>query len=430
MALGLILTWAGVGASVPITFQLDWRANARFAGLFVAQAKGWFRDAGLDVEFVASDSTSNSVARVLSGVNWIGCSESGLLLQAAAAGAPVKAFGAMLQGSPWALLSLPGGGLTNFASLKGRRIGLHPGARPVFQFAIQTEGFATEDFKVTEREGDLIGPLLQGQFDAVEGSLFEEAVRVQAPPSARSSPAADHGVRQLARLGEWDSGASLDVLPLCEHGYVAYSEAYFCNEGFWNNHRGALRTFLSVARRGWLDAAFDPEAAARTVVARFAPGMDEGYVHRSLERVIDFAVREGGLDGLGAMQRSTWQAAIDGLRRQGSVMGLPDLDRMLDEGMALRPPWTDHELGASSAYQERDGRFPLPMQPARLTRRRGRLWVAVAEDGRPVRAVVATPTAEASADREASAWVMAHWRWPSGPARRYLVPLPLAAKAI
>ncbi|MEM7489687.1 MAG: ABC transporter substrate-binding protein [Pseudomonadota bacterium] len=37
-------------AATALSFQCDWKANAQFAGLFLAKAEGLYADAGLDVE--------------------------------------------------------------------------------------------------------------------------------------------------------------------------------------------------------------------------------------------------------------------------------------------------------------------------------------------------------------------------------------------
>jgi len=44
----LIAPWA-VTAAEKVTIQLKWSPQAQFAGYYVAQAKGYYKDAGLDV---------------------------------------------------------------------------------------------------------------------------------------------------------------------------------------------------------------------------------------------------------------------------------------------------------------------------------------------------------------------------------------------
>ena len=44
--------YAADGENEKITFCLDWTPNTNHTGLYVAQAKGYYEEAGLDVEIV------------------------------------------------------------------------------------------------------------------------------------------------------------------------------------------------------------------------------------------------------------------------------------------------------------------------------------------------------------------------------------------
>ena len=55
VAVGLIV--AACGEDEPdeptsVTFMLDWTPNTNHAGVYIAKAKGWYEEAGLDVEIV------------------------------------------------------------------------------------------------------------------------------------------------------------------------------------------------------------------------------------------------------------------------------------------------------------------------------------------------------------------------------------------
>jgi hypothetical protein len=113
---------------IPVTMQLDWKPNVQFAGLVVALEKGYYRDAGLDVRLRPVDSGMKVVEAVEAGTNWLGCSESGVLLGARARGARIKAVGTMLQGSPFCLMSPKAKGIRKPADLAGRTLGVHPDA--------------------------------------------------------------------------------------------------------------------------------------------------------------------------------------------------------------------------------------------------------------------------------------------------------------
>ena len=73
------------------------------------------------------------------------------------------------------------------------------------------------------------------------------------------------------------------------------------------------------------------------------------------------------------------------------------------------------------------GRFPEPSYPAsaRASRTQGtvRLLITVEESGLPSSVDVTSSSGSAALDGAASDHIRRRWRWPSGPTRRYIVPI-------
>ncbi|MEO0054669.1 MAG: hypothetical protein RLZZ50_616, partial [Verrucomicrobiota bacterium] len=63
---------SGAPAVTKITVQLDWFPEPEHGGLFQAQAKGWFREAGLDVTLVPGGPNALVNQRVGTGQAQIG----------------------------------------------------------------------------------------------------------------------------------------------------------------------------------------------------------------------------------------------------------------------------------------------------------------------------------------------------------------------
>ena len=86
---------------VAVTFQLDWKPTAQFAGLLLARERGWYREAGIELTLRPIPKDEGVVSNVVHHPRWIGSSESGVLLQARSSGMPIRAIGTMLQGPDW-----------------------------------------------------------------------------------------------------------------------------------------------------------------------------------------------------------------------------------------------------------------------------------------------------------------------------------------
>ena len=60
----LLLTAAYARAQERLVFTPQWTAQAQFAGYYVAQEKGFYKDAGIDVEIVHPTATLSAMNRI------------------------------------------------------------------------------------------------------------------------------------------------------------------------------------------------------------------------------------------------------------------------------------------------------------------------------------------------------------------------------
>ena len=100
----LVFSFAGCGSTTSkkevdtITVVLDWTPNTNHTGIFVAQAKGYFKEAGLNVE-VVQPPEDGAVSLVASGKAQFGVSFQDSLAPAfvGKAAMPVTAVAAVIQ---------------------------------------------------------------------------------------------------------------------------------------------------------------------------------------------------------------------------------------------------------------------------------------------------------------------------------------------
>src|SRR5580692_3578756 len=174
--LGLsFLLAGGAKAGTPITLQLDWKANAQFAGPLVAKEEGWYQEAGLDVTIRPAEQNRDQVAEVANQPGWIGVGEADVLLVARSKGQPIKAFAAMFQTTPLVLMTLKSSGLKTFTDLRGKRIGLHSDSQKAIDVLLSFNHMARAEVTIVEVPYNL-DLLLQGRVDAMQGYSVDEAV--------------------------------------------------------------------------------------------------------------------------------------------------------------------------------------------------------------------------------------------------------------
>ena len=142
LALAATFGTAGAQALTPIKFQLDWRFEGPAALFLTPVAKGYFKDAKLDVTVDAGNGSGGAVTRVASGTYDIGFADMAALMEFHANNpdAPNKPVAIMVvyNNTPASVMALKKTGIKTPADLAGKKMGapvFDAGRRafPIFQ---------------------------------------------------------------------------------------------------------------------------------------------------------------------------------------------------------------------------------------------------------------------------------------------------------
>lgn len=181
-----------------LTVLLDWFVNPDHAPLFVAQEKGYFRDAGLDVEFVPPSDPSDPPKLVAAGRGDIAISYQPELHLQAAAGLPLTRIGTLVATPLNTVIALADGPVRTLADLKGRKVGFSVTGfeDAVLGTMLENAGLARDDVELVNVNFALSAALLSGQVDAVIGGYrnFElNQMEIEGHPGRAFYPE-EHGV--------------------------------------------------------------------------------------------------------------------------------------------------------------------------------------------------------------------------------------------
>lgn len=123
LIVALLAGCAGRPAAGPakVTLMLDWTPNTNHTGFFVAQAKGWYKEQGLEVEIVQPGQGGTPVPLVAAGKADFGISFQEEVTNARATDVPVVSIGAIVQHNTSVLVSLKDKGITHPKDLEGKK---------------------------------------------------------------------------------------------------------------------------------------------------------------------------------------------------------------------------------------------------------------------------------------------------------------------
>jgi len=247
--------------TTPVKFQLDWRFEGPAALFLVPAAKGYFKDAKLDVTIDAGNGSGGTVTRVASGTYDMGFADLAALMEFHANNpdAPNKPVAVMMvyNNTPAAVMALKKSGIKTPADLSGKKLGA-----PVFDagrraFPIFAKANSVSNVQWTAMDPPLRETMLaRGDIDAITGFTFTSLLNLEA-----------RGVK----------AEDVVVLPYPDYGVKLYGNVIIASPKMIKDNPAAVKAFLSAFTKGVKDVIAKPEAAIDTVKAR------DGIINTALE---------------------------------------------------------------------------------------------------------------------------------------------------
>lgn len=261
-ALALVLPAAAFAADAKpltkITVQLDWVAEPEHGGFYQAQARGFFRDEGLDVTLVPGGPNAFVLPRVATGQSDIGQADSTNTLLQQAEGLPIVQFAAVFQDDPSGLLVNAGSSVHTFEDLQGKTII----ARPEWAF-----------LKFLQEKYGLNVSVVPQNFSVAAFMGNKEAIQ-QGYSIAEPYHIVKAGGQMPRFLSTWDAG------------FRAYA-VLITNRKFAREHPAALKAFVRAYIRGWQDyIAGDPTPAHEALKKANSNNTDD-FMAFSRKMIID-----------------------------------------------------------------------------------------------------------------------------------------------
>ena len=248
-ALTLLLAACGAGGgeaaeSEPIRVALDWTPNTNHTGLFVAQQEGWFREAGLDVQFLPYNNTSPDTL-VSSGAAEFGISFQDSFTFSKAAGAEITSVMAVLQ--HWATqiaVRADRADITSPRDLDGKTYGGFGAAyeEPKMRAVIRQDGGAGT-FQTVVLGTAAYEALYAGEVDFTEPFVAWEGIEAEL------------------------RGQPLKTFSYTDYGFPdAYNVLLIGNTPWLQANPELAARFVQAAQRGYQLAADDPARAAQLLM--------------------------------------------------------------------------------------------------------------------------------------------------------------------
>jgi NitT/TauT family transport system substrate-binding protein len=260
VALGMALLVTGCGSEsgadeeaggglFKIRLQMDWYAQPEQGGFYQALAKGFYEEAGLDVEILEAGPNTPFFNIVGRGEKAnLGIVRLDMMAQANQKGLPIKTVGVFMEHSPVSVMVPEDSPIQGFEDLDGKRY-MGAIAAPYIPWLKHHFGI---DFDLVPHNWST------AQFQA--GQLDAQQCYVTSEPY------------YLAQ-----KGINVRVFLVADSGFDPFRVVY-ANETFIQEHPDKIRAFLEATWRGWRDYFASDPAPAHAMIAERNPSMTEDFM--------------------------------------------------------------------------------------------------------------------------------------------------------
>ncbi len=279
-------------APFKITVQLDWVAEPEHGGFYQAQARGFFAEAGLEVELIPGGPNAFVMQKIATGQADIGQADSTNTLLAIAQGLPVIQVGAVFQNDPSVLMLHAENPITRFEELNGKTIM----ARPEWAFLPYLKKKYGIEFQLIPFNFSVANFIANPDF-IQQGYYIAEPYFIT-----------QGGAKAPKYLYAWDAG------------FDAYA-VLAANKTWAARHPEQLRAFIAAYIRGWRDYLEGDPAPAHALMKTANPKNTDEFMMFSRGMIIDEQLVigrvNGGPDQIGRISRERFQTQISQLEELG-----------------------------------------------------------------------------------------------------------------
>ena len=292
-----------------VTVQLKWHHQTQFAGLYVAEAKGYYRAEGLKVthrQWKVGD--PSPVDQVANGSAEFGITSQSQFLIEREKGAKIVAIAAVYQRSPVTFFSLKKSGIKHPRDFAGKTVAFAPTHEVALKAVLKRFGMDLKDLKRAPYGFDL-APFYKGETAVWAGYVMNQPVD--------------------ARLAGYD----VSVIFPDDYGVHGYDDILFASEDLIRRKPALVEKWLRGALRGWRYAIeHSDEATTITLAQSDALKRDK----QAAMLLASIPLIHTGERPLGWMTHEVWQSAAELLHENRILTRVPPIESLFTTAFVER----------------------------------------------------------------------------------------------
>ncbi|MFZ3454639.1 ABC transporter substrate-binding protein [Arthrobacter sp. 7Tela_A1] len=281
----------------PVKLQLQWFAQAQFAGYYAALDQGFFEEEGLDVEILEGGADIVPQDVLASGdadyaISWVP-----KVLGSIEQGASITNVAQIFERSATLQVAMADSGIDGPEDLAGKKVGSWGYGNEWELFAgMQQAGVEIDDIELIQQAFDMNG-FLAGDIDAAQAMTYNEYAQVLETENPNT--------------GELYQPEDLTVIDWNEEGTAMLQDAIWADTQRLEDDEEYQETtvaFIKAAIKGWAYAKDNPEEAAEIVTGA---GSTLGTSHQLWMTNETSKLIWPSTNGVGLIDEAAWEQTVE-----------------------------------------------------------------------------------------------------------------------
>jgi len=273
---------------VKVTQVMSWFAEPELGGQYTALAKGFYKEAGLDMTIMPGGPSVSSVEIVASGKAQFGVGDADGILLSRKAGVPVVAISAVFQKDPQVLVyHADDTSITGFGSLNGHTVFISPGA-PYWEYL--KKAYKLDKVNVVAYTGQL-SPFIANKTSLTQGYITSEPYALK------------------------QQGVNVKSLLIYDSGYQTYGDLLYTTEEMIKDHPDVVKRYVAATLKGWLYYKDHYEEINKSTILKANPDLTRGSTDYGAQAEMSLIFGgDAATNGIGTMSTERWNKLGDQLK--------------------------------------------------------------------------------------------------------------------
>ena len=310
-------------AAEKVSVRLKWLAQAQFAGFYVAKAKGFYDQSGLDLTINPGGPNLNVETLVASGNDTFGLAGgTETVLLAREKGLPLVCIGVTVQKTPFTYVTYKDSGIKTVKDFAGKKVATwFTGTQYTLYSMLASAGVKQSDLTIVPQSGSM-APFVEKQFDVAAATYYNE----------------------LNTLKSQGLGDKLTLISPDDYGVMVQQDTVLVSEKYRNEKPAQVQAFLDATIKGWKYALQNKKEAIDIVMAA-APSLNRAHQEAMLDEFEKLVkAGKGTTDGILAIDLPTVEKMQTQLVGYQALKAPADLTKAYDPSFWAKVPAADKKF--------------------------------------------------------------------------------------